>query len=297
MKMVPVLHYDAFSVQPNKGNPAGVVLHADTLTEEEMLAIARKVGFNETTFILKSEKADIRLRYYTPGHEMNLCGHATMASMYALRTKGLLPEKETVWIETNVGVLPIEFLHEQDRLTMKMKQDHPQFIPFEGDVDQLAASINLKREDLDLSMPIVYGSTGIWTLLVPVKGLSGFDRMVPNNALFPDILTENPKASLHPFCMETMDDSSFMHARHFSSPYSGTVEDPVTGTASGVMGAYYLTYLNTELPSAQFIVEQGQEMGKDGRVHVQVNRNQNKMDVYISGTAVFVREFDVHIDG
>lgn len=296
MKTVTVLHYDAFSLQPNKGNPAGVVLPADELTEEEMQSIARIVGFNETTFILKSEKADIRLRYYTPGHEMNLCGHATMASMYALKTKGLLPEEETVWIETKAGVLPIEFLQEENQLTMKMKQDHPQFIPFEGDVDQLAASINLKREDLDLTMPIVYGSTGIWTLLVPVKGLSGFNQMVPNNAIFPDILTENPRASLHPFCLETIDASSFMHARHFSSPYSGTVEDPVTGTASGVLGAYYLSYLNAELPSAQFIVEQGQEMGKDGRVHVQVNRNQGNMDVYISGTAVFVGELEVDYD-
>lgn len=293
MKSINVLHYDAFSVQPNKGNPAGVVLNADDLTEEEMQSIARSIGFNETTFILQSEQADIRLRYFTPGHEMNLCGHATMASMYALKTRGLLPEKETVWIETKVGILPIEFQNAEGRLTMKMKQDHPQFISFEGDVDRLASSIGLKRDDLDLSMPIVYGSTGIWTLLVPIKGLDHFDRMVPDNAVFPDILTENPMASLHPFCLETLDSSSFMHARHFSSPYSGTVEDPVTGTASGVMGAYYLTYLNPELSSARFNIEQGQEMGKDGRVQVHVERRKETMDVYISGTAVFVKEFQI----
>lgn len=85
-----------------------------------------------------------------------------------------------------------------------------------------------------------------------------------------------------------------MHARHFSSPYSGTIEDPVTGTASGVMGAYYLTYLNPEASSARFNIEQGQEIGKDGRVHVQVNRRKETMDVYISGTAVFVKEFQVN---
>lgn len=158
MKSINVLHYDAFSVQPNKGNPAGVVLNADDLTEEEMQSIARSVGFNETTFILQSEQADIRLRYFTPGHEMNLCGHATMASMYALKTRGLLPEKETVWVETKVGSLPIEYQNAEGRLTMKMKQAHPQFISYEGDVDRLASSIGLKRDDLDLSMPIVYGS-------------------------------------------------------------------------------------------------------------------------------------------
>lgn len=296
MKSINVLHYDAFSIQPNMGNPAGVVLSADELTEKEMQAIAHRVGFNETTFIVKSEQADVRLRYFTPGHEMNLCGHATMASMYALKTKGLLPDKETVWIETRVGNLPIQFQEAEGKITMKMKQDHPQFLPFEGDVDRLASSMGLQREDLDFGMPIVYGSTGIWTLLVPIKGLEPFGRMVPHNAIFPDILTDNPKASLHPFCLETIDESSFMHARHFSSPYSGTIEDPVTGTASGVMGAYYLTFLNPEASSARFIVEQGKEMGKDGRVDVQVNRFEETMDVYISGTAVFVKEFEVSYD-
>lgn len=47
-----------------------------------------------------------------------------------------------------------------------------------------------------------------------------------------------PKASVHPFCMKTYDRDADMHARHFSSPYSGTIEDAVTGTASGVMGAF-----------------------------------------------------------
>ncbi|MCI1778303.1 MAG: PhzF family phenazine biosynthesis protein, partial [Paenibacillus lautus] len=58
----------------------------------------------------------------------------------------------------------------------------------------------------------------------------------------------------------------------------------------------YLTFLNPEASSARFIVEQGKEMGKDGRVDVQVNRFEATMDVYISGTAVFVKEFEVSYD-
>ena len=58
-----------------------------------MQEVAKKVGFNETAFPLKSDKADLRIRYFTPGHEINLCGHATMATIYALTTKGLLGDK------------------------------------------------------------------------------------------------------------------------------------------------------------------------------------------------------------
>jgi PhzF family phenazine biosynthesis protein len=295
MTKIAVFHYDAFSTIPGKGNPAGVVLNADHLNEVEMQQIAHKVGFNETVFILNSNsnKADLRLRYFTPGHEINLCGHATMGSLYCLKTRGLLGDRKTIQIETNVGVLPIVFDYVDNQLTIKMKQDRPQFVSFNGDVNKLAGSMGLNKNDLDLTKPIVYGSTGAWTLLVPFKKLQRFQDMESRNKLFPDILVENPKASVHPICFEAYNNNALMHARHFSSPYSGTIEDPVTGTASGVMGAYYLTYINQELESFKFTVEQGQEIFKDGRVHVEVIRNSDNMDVFISGTAVFVKEMEI----
>lgn len=86
---------------------------------------------------------------------------------------------------------------------------------------------------------------------------------------------------------------ALMHARHFSSPYSWTIEDSVTGTAFGVMGAYYIQYLHPGRKSVDFIVEQGQEIGRDGRVYVNAIRKENKMDIFISGTAVFVQQFEV----
>ena len=111
--MVTVYHYDAFSTIPNKGNPAGVVVEGDSYSDDEMQAIAKQVGFNETAFALKSERADLRIRYFTPGHEVNLCGHATMATIYALKTKGLLENKRVFTIETKAGILPIEIMEQK----------------------------------------------------------------------------------------------------------------------------------------------------------------------------------------
>lgn len=295
-RTIQVYHYDAFSNTPDKGNPAGVVFQAEHLSEAEMQQIAYEVGFNETVFILKSETADVRLRYYTPGHEINLCGHATMAALYGMKSRGLLEGKESITIETKVGVLPIQFERDGDTLLIEMKQDQPRFVPFEGDVEKLAGAIHLTTDDIDLSKPIVYGSTGTWTLLIPIRHLSAFAKMKPDSSQFPNILLENPKASLHPFCFETRDADNMMHARHFSSPYSGTTEDPVTGTASGVMGAYYLNYVDQEANEIRFVVEQGHEMGREGRVEVKVSRDQHEMDVRIRGTAVFVKEMRVNLN-
>jgi PhzF family phenazine biosynthesis protein len=67
MGEITVHHYNAFSTAPDKGNPAGVVLHAEMLTDEQMQEVASKVGFSETVFVLPSEIAHLRLRYFTPG--------------------------------------------------------------------------------------------------------------------------------------------------------------------------------------------------------------------------------------
>jgi PhzF family phenazine biosynthesis protein len=290
--VINVYHYDAFSTIPNQGNPAGVVLDGGQLTEKQMLAIAKQVGFNETAFPMHSDIADLRIRFFTPGHEINLCGHATMATIYALATRGLLGDRTELTIETLAGVLPIR-LHrgEEDELRITMKQAAPQFRPFNGSLAELAQSIGIKEHEIDAGLPTMYGSTGTWTLLVSVTSLAACERMKPNNERFPTILQEMPRASVHPFCLETYDSAAHMHARHFSSPFSGTIEDPVTGTASGVMGAYYAQYIRPE-PLLNLIVEQGQEIGRNGRVEVRVT---NGSDVEITGTAVYVREFEVQI--
>ena len=67
MKTVKVSHYDAFTKIAGKGNPAGVIFEAASYTTEEMQEIARQIGFSECAFILPSQKADLQLRYFTPG--------------------------------------------------------------------------------------------------------------------------------------------------------------------------------------------------------------------------------------
>ncbi|WP_242229802.1 PhzF family phenazine biosynthesis isomerase [Bacillus cereus group sp. BfR-BA-01329] len=299
MKTINVFHYDAFTNKPNMGNPAGIVLEADGLTEEEMQRIAEKVGFNETSFVLPSEVADIRMRYFTPGFEMDLCGHGTVATIFALRERGLLEEKKNLTIEAKAGILPIQIgVNENGETFIKMRQAAPQFKEFTGSKGELAHSIGLVVNDLDVSLPIVYGSTGNWTVIVPIKNLDACERMKPNNEMFPSVLKEVPNASIHPICLETYDELAQMHGRHFSSAYAGTIEDPVTGTASGVMGAYYAMYLEKDFDhEMELIVEQGQEIHKDGRVTVYVTKVEGNanLQIDIAGTAVYVKEFEVSI--
>jgi PhzF family phenazine biosynthesis protein len=185
-------------------------------------------------------------------------------------------------------------VRESDGLPLvTMQQAKAEFVPFDGDLENIANAIGLTVNDLDPSLPLVYASAGTWTLLIPIQKLAAFRRMQPRNHLFPKVLSAMPRASVHPFCLETIDPMTNMHARHFSSPYSRTVEDPVTGTASGVMGVYHARHIGRTMNRVSLVIEQGHEIGRDGRVEVFVDSANEEHPVSIRGAAVYVGEFYV----
>ena len=280
--------FDVFSRQVDKGNPAAVIDNGQNLNQEQMLLIANKIGYSETIYILPSAKATLRLRFFSPGSEMTLCGHGTLAAVALwYQQQSIKPQELTV--ETLAGILSIGLEEYEGQLRMTMTQTSPQFEAFDGDQAALLGSLGLTNDELDTRYPIVYGSTGSWTLIVPVKGLTGMKKMVPNNLQFPFVLTKHPESSIHPICLETYHEACWMHGRHFSGANAGTVEDPVTGTASGVMGAYYHQFIAPKLPlPLEISVEQGQEMGRDGRVEVLLEEVAGEVTVKIKGQALLV---------
>jgi len=168
-----------------------------------------------------------------------------------------------------------------------MSQATSQFREFKGDKSQLMEIVGLTEDDIHPKLPVIFGSTGRWTLIVPIRSLEAMQRMQPQTNRFPEVL-DISGASIHPFCMKTISDEAHLHARHFSAPGSGTIEDPVTGTASGVLGAYYQEFIagNDAMP-VPLIVEQGYEVGREGKVLVWANKHGDNYEVRIAGSAVF----------
>ena len=91
MPIFPFMQVDAFTNQRLAGNPCAVLFDADSLTDEAMLAIAREMNLAETAFVMRSDKADFRARYFTPALEIPLAGHPTIATVHALVESGRLP--------------------------------------------------------------------------------------------------------------------------------------------------------------------------------------------------------------
>lgn len=284
--MINILHYDVFTETPGTGNPAGVVLHADRLSEHEMQRIARTSGFTETTFVLSSEQAEYHMRYFAPEREMALCGHGTIAALTALNETGDLPEG--ISIETASGVLRAS---RQAHGLFRLQQGRPCLHQYDGDIEEVLGLIGLRMQHLDQRYPVVYGSTGNWTLILPIRHLDDFQRMVPDNQRFATVLTDFPQASIHPICLETYDAQAILHGRHFSATGAGSIEDPVTGTASGVMGVYYRKFIQPLETETAIIVEQGHEIGRPGQVGICITgqgREPENWKVEMDGRAVFI---------
>jgi PhzF family phenazine biosynthesis protein len=107
---IPVSWVDAFSDAPFGGNPAGVCLLDAPLADERMQAIATELGIAETAFLVPGdEPATFGLRWFSPAVEIDLCGHATLASAHALREWGTVDGSRPLTFHTRSGALHATF--------------------------------------------------------------------------------------------------------------------------------------------------------------------------------------------
>ena len=109
---INIFQVDAFSSKPFGGNPAGVVPDAKWLKESDMQKIANEMNLSETAFVIQRDDNLFKIKFYTPLCEIDLCGHATIATFYTLAEQGYIKPIESgikkVFMETNIGRLPVE---------------------------------------------------------------------------------------------------------------------------------------------------------------------------------------------
>jgi PhzF family phenazine biosynthesis protein len=261
---------DAFTDEPLAGNAAGVVPDGEGLSDEAMQAIARELAVSETAFLLPSERADRRVRYFTPTQEIDLCGHATIASHVHLFEDGTV-DPGTHSLETDVGVLEIEI---EDDGTVWMTQDDPEIRRIDLDYDRVADALGIDPAGLteledDLSMAV--SSTGVPFLLVPAAYLENVGEADPDMAAVEELCEDVDATGVYLYTFDALEADSTLHGRAFV-PLAGVPEDPVTGTASGAVAAFldHVGAFDRDFPD-ELVLEQGHFVDRPGRVRVRVD--------------------------
>lgn len=281
-----VLLVDAFTTDPYAGNPAGVVPESDGLGPDQMQAIAAEMGASETAFIAESETADRSIRYFTPTTEVDLCGHATIASLAYLAQVGTFDPGEYT-IETQVGVLDVE-ITESGRIWMT--QDAPTVERAEIDRADAAAALGIDEaaiEEIEVDLPIAVASTGLPFLVVPVAYLEDLGSATPDFDALDALAQKAGAEGVYAFTFDTVDSRSTVHGRAFV-PGAGVPEDPVTGTASGATGAYLREFGAFDTMPDELWFEQGHYVDRPGNVVVEVGER-----VRVGGRAAVTMDGDI----
>ena len=227
---------DAFTDEPLTGNAAGVVPDAGGLSTEQMRAVARELGASETAFLLPSESADRRLRYFTPTREVDLCGHATVAAHAHLFEDGRIDAGGHA-LETNVGDLAVELTEDG---VVWMSQADPTVESVDLDYDRAGEALGVDPaalRDVGADLRPAVASTGLPFLVVPVNFLEHVSGMDPDADAVAALADDHGATGVYAFTFDALDADSTLHARMFA-PGAGVPEDPVTGTAAGACGAY-----------------------------------------------------------
>jgi len=290
------MQVDAFTSTPLQGNPCAVIFEADGLAEEQMLAVAREMNLSETAFVLASEQADVRARYFTPAAEIPLAGHPTIATLYALVETGRLPVADgatTVRLELEAGVIPVEVQVEKGRARQViMSQLRPQFLASYAPAEVLPA-FGLEPEAARADLPLQTVSTGTPQLMVPLREQEALRRAQIDPPAYRALKEKADFFSVHLFCMQGFTPAGATSARHLGLPPEPP-EDPFTGSATGNMGAYLWRYGLLREPF--FVAEQGHWMHRPGQATVEVVGPRHDIStVRVGGEAVAVLDGELRL--
>jgi PhzF family phenazine biosynthesis protein len=289
---VKVMKINAFTESIQGGNPAGVVFDSPDLRDEQMKQISKELVVSETAFVFPSTAADFKVRFFSPIVEVDLCGHATIATFFTMALQGkVFPKKNVVTQETKAGILPITIFYNDDdekvdRIMMAQKK--PIYKNIHINISQIADSLNVDLKAIDDSLPKQIVSTGLFTLPLCIKTYDDLKNIQPNFEEVKKICQSIGVGSFHVFTFETIELNSMYHARNFAPVY-GINEDPVTGTANGAVSSYLIKH--KIIKDKSLICEQGDIIGRPGRVFV----NMNNDVIMVGGKARIAQEREIEV--
>mgnify|MGYP001175288592 CR=1 FL=1 len=288
-----ILIYHAFTEEIFKGNPAGIIFDAQDLKEVEMQKIAKELGYPETVFIY-TDRDPLKVRFFTPKEEVDLCGHATIAYITALVEKGIINiEKEScrVKIETNLGILPIVVNKVEDKVDVMMYQASPKVEKIENLEfwkKKIAKALKITEESFSKEIEIVKAYTGIWDLMIGIKNREILNGIDGDMTLIEEVSRELGIISFHIFALE----DKKIYARNMA-PIVDIPEEAATGTSNGAL-IYYLYTLGRVGAKERIEIIQGESLGRKSRILGEIEEKE-EIKVLIGGRAVKFIEGKIYL--
>jgi len=266
--MTKIFHIDAFASRPFTGNPAVVCLLTESKTKEWMQSVAAEMNLSETAFVTRQSDAEenrFHLRWFTPTVEVDLCGHATLATSHALWQSGWLAAGETAIFDSRSGELRAE--KNGDRI----------FLNFPATPAEAA---KLPSEIFDaMNVKPVFSGFSREDCLIEVETADEVKNVEIDFQRLAEVKIRGV------ILTAISEDPNFDFISRFFGPAVGVDEDPVTGSAHCCLAPYW----SAKLGKPELSAFQASQRGGDLQLRLDGDR------VHIGGSAVTIKQGELLI--
>ncbi|HST48126.1 PhzF family phenazine biosynthesis protein [Jatrophihabitans sp.] len=283
-----VLRLSAFARDGAGGNPAGVVLDARALDEQQMRALAEQVGYSETVFVTDGPpepgRRHYRVRYFSPLAEVPFCGHATVALGAAL---GSVLGGGDLELDTAAGPVAVRTgQHPSGEWWARLASVPPRQRQLPAELLQRALDcFGWSTDVLEPGLPPMLCYAGAWHLVLNLADRAELEAMSYDFAALQALCSEQDWTTVS--VMYQVSPQEYLARNPF--PVGGVVEDPATGAAAAAYGGY-LAALGVVRPPVRLRILQGEQIGRPSELAVELHPDQ--ASVWVTGTVRPISEPD-----
>ena len=268
---------DVFASRPGSGNPLGAVLDAEGLDTASMQALAAWLNLSETIFFLPPDAgADYRIRIFTPGTELPFAGHPSVGAAWLAATLGLAtPRNGRLIQQCAAGLLPAEIHGDPLQPGIRLRSPRGRLLDAApGILPATLAAIARPGHAVEL-----WNNGPSWWL-VEAASAEQLRKLKPDFGAIAEWTDDTAATGVAMFAFETSAEHQLAVRAFCPGDAVGVPEDPVTGSANALIAARL--HREGRLPGVdgRYVASQGRELGRDGRVALQVDANG---EVWIGG--------------
>lgn len=281
---------DVFTARRYGGNPLATFVDCQALTEQEMQQIAKEINFSETTFITsrapKNGGYDVRI--FTPRAEIEFAGHPTLGTAYVIREKLRLTTAGEVSLNLRAGRVPVSFADGVAHSPLLWMKQLPAQFGARVAPDVIAPVLGVPASDIDLGSPIEEVSTGLPTLIVPLREAASLAKIRIDKDRYFDFAAKVAKVILV-YGRGGYEPEQDLSVRVFADFY-GIPEDAATGSSNGALAAYLLRHAVLGPAPLAATVGQGYAMDRPSQLALRASTTSNGIEVHVGGSVVAIAE-------
>lgn len=272
---------DVFAQKKYSGNQLGVFILDKPISKSKMQKIALELNFAETTFIepIKRDGA-YKVYIFTPDVEVPFAGHPTLGTAFIINEILEGKKHKQIILDELVGRIPVIV---KDKF-YEMIQNQPLFGK-EYKIKELSKIISLPEDKFSTNLPIQYVSTGLGSVIIPIKSKKDLKDIQINHKEYRKFLDKYGPGNLLIFAK----DRNNIECRVFVDD-TGFGEDPATGSANGNLAAYLLKYNYFGSHNISYKVSQGRYANRLSEIYVNASLRDGYYTIKVGGKVYLISE-------